>query len=66
MLLCSTEHTQVYFVLRKQRLWAAIVQLDTLFSFLCTLGFTNLDQLFPVLVISIVVILFQYFHVVSF
>ena len=38
MPLCSIEHTQVYFVLRKQRLWAAIVQLDTLFSFLCTLG----------------------------
>ena len=35
--LYSTEHTQVYFVLRKQRLWAAIVQLDTLFSFLCIL-----------------------------
>ena len=40
MPLCSAEHTQVYFVLRKQRLWAAIVQLDTLFSFLCTLGDT--------------------------
>ena len=41
MLLCSTDHTQVYFVLRKQRLWAAIVQLDTLFSFLCTLDITQ-------------------------
>ena len=30
MPLCSTEHTQVYFVLQKQCLWAAIVQLDTL------------------------------------
>ena len=39
MPLCSTEHTQVYFVLRKQCLWAAIVHLDTLFSFLCTLGY---------------------------
>ena len=28
----------MYFVLRKQCLWAAIVQLDTLFSSLCTLG----------------------------
>ena len=39
--LCGTEHKQVYFVLQKQRLWAAIVQLDTLFSFLCTLALTD-------------------------
>ena len=45
MPLCSTKHTQVYFVLRKQRLWASIVQLDTLFSFLCTLGYTDMNCL---------------------
>ena len=39
---CSTKHTKVYFVLQKGCLWVDMVQLDTLFSFLCTLGKTTL------------------------
>ena len=35
---CSTKHMQVYFVLRKELLQAGILELDTLFFLLSTLG----------------------------
>ena len=36
--ICSSKHMQVYFVLQKELLQAGILELDTLFSLLSTLG----------------------------
>ena len=39
---CTQDHTtpKLYFVLQKGCLWTGLVQLDTPFSFLCTLDYT--------------------------